>query len=46
MENTYFERQETVKTEAKQETIAFLLSYSKSLYIVDRQKHQFEVALN
>lgn len=46
MENTYFEQQRLVKTEAKKETIAFLVNYSKSLYITNCQKHKFEVALN
>ena len=47
MENVYSEEQETVKSvKARRETIDFLLSYSKSITVVDYKKHKFEVTLN
>ncbi|SNY99789.1 hypothetical protein [Flagellimonas pacifica] len=47
MENIYSEEQRTVKTvKARRETIDFLLSYSKSIKVVDYKKHKFEVTLN
>ncbi len=47
MENIYSEEQKTVRTvRAKRETIDFLLSYSKSIQVVDYKKHKFEVTLN
>ncbi|WP_181899445.1 hypothetical protein [Flagellimonas nanhaiensis] len=47
MENIYSEEQKTVKTaKASQETIDFLLSYSRSIHVVDSKKHAFEVSLN
>ncbi|SDQ78603.1 hypothetical protein SAMN05216294_2596 [Flagellimonas zhangzhouensis] len=47
MENIYSEEQKSVKTvRASKRTIDFLLSYSKSIHVVDYKKHQFEVTLN
>ena len=47
MENIYSEEQKTVKSvKATQETIDFLLSYSRSIHVVDSKKHKFEVVLN
>ncbi len=47
MENIYSEEQKTVKSvKASQETINFLLSYSKSIHVVNYKKHPFEVTLN
>lgn len=47
MENIYSEEQETVKSvKARRETVDFLLSYSKSIQVVDYKKHKFEVTLN
>ncbi|AWX45969.1 hypothetical protein HME9304_03001 [Flagellimonas maritima] len=47
MENIYSEEQSTVKTvKASKETVDFLLSYSKSMQVVDYKNHKFEVVLN
>ena len=47
MENIYSEEQKAVKSvKASKKTIDFLLSYSKSIHVVDYKKHQFEVTLN
>jgi hypothetical protein len=47
MENIYSEEQKAVKSvKASQETINFLLSYSKSIHVVNYKKHPFEVTLN
>tara|TARA_Y100000589_G_scaffold178684_1_gene169250 strand:- start:187 stop:330 length:144 start_codon:yes stop_codon:yes gene_type:complete len=47
MENIYSEEQKSVKTvKASQKTVDFLLSFSKSIHVVDYRKHQFEVTLN
>ncbi|MBS9462056.1 hypothetical protein KIM67_06510 [Flagellimonas sp. 389] len=47
MENIYSEEQETVKTvKATRETINFLLSYSKSIDVVDCKNYKFEITLN
>lgn len=47
MENIYSEEQKTVKSvRASQETIDFLLSFSKSIHVVESKKCKFEVTLN
>ncbi len=47
MENIYSEEQKTVKSvRASQETIDFLLSFSKSIHVVESKKRKFEVTLN
>ncbi len=47
MENIYSEEQKAVTSvRASQKTIDFLLSYSKSIHVVDCKKHVFEVTLN
>jgi hypothetical protein len=47
MENIYSEEQKAVKAvKASQKTIDFLLSYSKSIHVVNYKKHPFEVTLN
>ncbi len=47
MENIYSEEQKAVRSvKARRETIDFLLSYSKSIQVVDYKKHKFEVTLN
>ena len=47
MENIYSEEQRLTRTvKARKETIDFLLNYSKSLQVLDYNKHKFEVILN
>ncbi len=47
MENIYSEEQRLTRTvKASQGTVKFLLSYSKSLQVVDCQNQKFELNLN
>ena len=47
MENIYSEEQRLTRTvKARQQTIDFLLNYSKSLQVVDVKNQKFELNLN
>lgn len=47
MENIYSEEQKSVKAvRAGQQTVRFLLSYSRSIKVIEHRNKQFELSLN